>query len=143
VGRLAAIRPEFVEFVPKELEEGVLYISIAYGATVHKCACGCRSKVTLPLNPAKWRLMFDGETVSLWPSVGNWSYPCQSHYWIEQNSIEWASKWSAEKIEENRIRDRAARELYLKSRTEPVAARPSGDGPRRGLIDRIRGVFRR
>ena len=30
MSRLTAIRPEFVEFVPRELEEGVLYISLAY-----------------------------------------------------------------------------------------------------------------
>jgi len=143
VSRLTTIRPEFVEFVPKELKEGVLYISVPYSTTVHKCACGCGSKITLPISPVKWRLMYDGETTSLWPSVGNWSYPCQSHYWIEQNRIEWSSKWSREKIEAGRARDKADRERHLRSRSEPAEAQPSAAEPGRGLIDRFNGLFRR
>lgn len=143
MSRLDVVRPEFVEYVPTELEEGVLYISIRYSTTVHKCPCGCGSKITLPINPAQWRLMFDGETVSLWPSVGNWSYPCQSHYWIEQNRIEWAARWSPEKIAQNRTRDRSTRERYLKSRCGSSVAVPNDRGSHRGVLDRIRGLFRR
>ena len=110
--RLATIRPEFVEFVPKDLVEGVLYISIAYRTAVHKCACGCGSKITTPIRPAQRRLTYDGEGVWLYPSIGNWSFPCQSHYWIEDNRIEWAKKWPLHKIEAGRARDKAARERY-------------------------------
>jgi hypothetical protein len=99
MGGLTRIRHEFVEFIPKKLEQGVLYISIPYDTAVHKCACGCGSKITTPISPVRWRLTYDGETVSLSPSVGNWSYPCQSHYWVKCNRIEWAPKWSREKIE--------------------------------------------
>src|SRR5581483_8895602 len=120
MSRLTSIRPEFVEFVPKELDDGVLYISLAYSTTVHKCACGCGNKVTLPINPAKWRFLWDGERVSLWPSVGNHSFACRSHYWIEKNEIEWATKMSREEIEENRASDKAERERYLESRTQPA-----------------------
>lgn len=141
--RLTSIRPEFVEFVPKQLEDGVLYVSIPYSTTVHKCACGCGSKITLPISPAKWRYMWDGDTISLWPSVGNWSYPCQSHYWIEQNDIEWAPKWSHEKIEANRARDKEDRERYLKSRSKPATTQSRAPDSRRGFIDRLRGLFRR
>jgi hypothetical protein len=49
----STIRPEFVEFIPKELEDGVLYVSVPYGTTVHKCACGCGNKVTLPINSSE------------------------------------------------------------------------------------------
>lgn len=141
---LSTIHPEFVEFIPKDLEDGVLYVSIPYSTSVHKCACGCGSKITLPINRAKWRFLWDGDTISLWPSVGNWSYPCQSHYWIEQNRIEWASsKWSREKIESNRVRDRAERQRYLKTRAEPATPGPPAEGSDRGLIDRFRGLFRR
>ena len=140
--RLTTIRPEFVEFVPKELEEGVLYVSVSYSTTVHKCACGCGSKITLPISPPKWRFMYDGETISLWPSVGNWSYECESPYWIEQNRIEWAPKWSREKIEAGRARDKADRERYLSARTAPGEARSSAKESGPGLIDRLRGLFR-
>src|SRR6266496_1497891 len=101
MSRLTTIRPEFVEFIPKDLEYGVVYVSVPYSTSVHSCACGCGSKITLPINPAKWRFLWDGEAISFWPSVGNWSYPCQSHYWIERNRIEWASKMSREKIKAN------------------------------------------
>jgi hypothetical protein len=142
--RLTTIRPEFVEFIPKELEDGVLYISIPYSTTVHKCACGCGSKITLPISPAKWRLLWDGDTISMWPSVGNWSYPCQSHYWIERNHIEWAPRMTRGRIETNRALDKADRENYLKShsqttRTDAKTRLDSG----RGLIDRLRGLIRR
>jgi hypothetical protein len=124
----------------KELEDGTLYVSIPYGTTVHKCACGCGSKVALPINPAKWRFLWDGDRISLWPSIGNWSYPCQSHYWIERNRIEWASEWEPDKIEAARARDKADRTRYLESRGMEGAALAAD---RRGIIDRLRGLFRR
>ena len=73
--KLAAVEPEFVEFIPAGLTEGKLYVSMLYATTVHLCACGCGNKVVLPLSPAEWQLYFDGESVSLTPSVGNWEYP--------------------------------------------------------------------
>jgi len=110
MNRFQTIRHEFVEFIPEELDEGVLYISIPYATTQHKCACGCGSRVVLPLHPTHWKLTFDGETVSLSPSVGNWSFPCQSHYWIEHDRIRWAPKWSRQRIEAGRTKDRLQRE---------------------------------
>jgi hypothetical protein len=89
---------KFVEFVPKELEEGKLYISTEYATAVHRCCCGCGSKVTTPLAPDEWRLIFDGKTVSLEPSIGNWSFPCRSHYWIRRNRIAWSGPMSREQI---------------------------------------------
>lgn len=38
------IKHEFVEFIPKERQEGILYISIPYATAVHKCFCGCGLK---------------------------------------------------------------------------------------------------
>ena len=142
MSRLSTIRPEFVEFVPKELEVGVLYVSVQYGTSVHKCACGCGSKTTLPLSPAKWRCLWDGERISLWPSVGNWSFPCQSHYWIEQNRIEWAPAVTRKSIEANRSRDRDDRAQYLERRNGQIVEPPT-PGSGRGLIDRLRGLIRR
>lgn len=49
-----------------------------------------------PLTPADWKLTFDGETVSLYPSIGNWNFPCRSHYWLTKNRIEWAPGWEQE-----------------------------------------------
>ncbi len=82
------LTPVWVEFIPSELKEGELYISIRYGTDTHLCACGCGEKIVTPLKPQGWRLIYDG-TVTLRPSIGSFEIPCQSHYYITQNKIEW------------------------------------------------------
>jgi hypothetical protein len=37
MARQTHLTPEFVELVPPELEEGVLYVSMLYGSVIHKC----------------------------------------------------------------------------------------------------------
>ncbi|WP_416072066.1 DUF6527 family protein [Streptomyces sp. ME18-1-4] len=64
----------FVEYIPEDLERGVLYVSLPYTIAVHLCACGCGSTVVTPLGPTDRSLTFDGVAVSLSPSIGNWSY---------------------------------------------------------------------
>lgn len=76
---------KFVELMPPKLEENVLYISIECVVAIHLCACGCGSKTVTPLSPTGWQLKFDGEKVSLNPSIGNWNFSCRSHYWIRDN----------------------------------------------------------
>jgi hypothetical protein len=125
------IKHEFVEFIPAELDEGVLYISIPYATTTHLCACGCGNKVVLPLHSTHWKLTFDGETVSMSPSVGNWSFPCQSHYWIKDDRVEWAKQWSKEQIAGGRAGDQVRRERYLESNRaqrvpDALAVEPQG-----------------
>lgn len=100
------LRHEFVTVIPRTLEIGVLYVSIQYATTMHLCPCGCGQEVPLPLTPTDWCLSFDGESISISPSVGNWSFPCQSHYWIRRGQVFWARPWSGEKIERNRQKDR-------------------------------------
>lgn len=114
--RIARLNPEFVELMPKELESGKLYVSMIYATTQHLCACGCGKKVVLPLSPAEWSLHFDGETVSMSPSVGNWEYECRSHYWINRSQIHWAKSWTREQIESGRKRDVAELEEYFEER---------------------------
>jgi Family of unknown function (DUF6527) len=80
--RVTQLEPRFIEERPTELEDGVLYISVGFRTSVHLCCCGCRNEVWLPIRPTRWKFTYDGEAVSLSPSVGNWSFPCQSHYWI-------------------------------------------------------------
>ena len=113
---------EFVKNIPEELEDGVLYVSMDYATVVHKCVCGCGNQVVTPLSPADWKLIFDGKTISLDPSVGNWSFPCQSHYWIRRNQVVWAPRWSRKKIEAERARERLATEQYFKRDTTDVEA---------------------
>jgi hypothetical protein len=104
----------FVEFVPDELAEATLYISIPYATAVHSCLCGCGQRVATPLSPTDWELTYDGVSVSLNPSIGNWSFPCLSHYFIRRNRVRWAGKLSAEKINAGRVRDRKEKERYFK-----------------------------
>src|SRR5579862_6384361 len=78
---------KFVEHLPDQLEEGVLYISIRYATAAHNCYCGCGREVVTPLHPTKWRLAFDGVSTSLSPSVGSWSLDCKSHYWLENGRV--------------------------------------------------------
>ena len=49
--KIDKLRPEFVEYIPTVLEEGILYISMKYATAVHLCACGCRQKVVTPISP--------------------------------------------------------------------------------------------
>lgn len=86
---LKTIEPRFVTNVPRSLEPGVLYVSMVFGTAVHACCCGCGEQVVTPLTPRDWSLLYDGQTVSLWPSIGNWNMRCRSHYLVQQNKIVW------------------------------------------------------
>lgn len=105
----------FVEFIPKDIEDNVLYISIRFRTAIHKCACGCGIKTVTPLSPTDWKLSFNGKSISLNPSIGNWNFPCQSHYWIIENHIEWALKWGKEMIKNGRDESKNAKEIYYKN----------------------------
>lgn len=106
------ISHEFVEHIPDKLQDRTLYISVRFATATHLCLCGCGSEVVTPLSPTDWRLTFDGETVSLDPSVGSWSLPCQSHYWIQRDRGLQARQWGAEEIEAVRQADKAAKRDY-------------------------------
>jgi hypothetical protein len=121
--RQTRLTPEFVELVPPELEDGVLYVSMTYGSVIHKCCCGCGEHVVTPLAPTDWKLTYDGEAVSLYPSIGNWSFRCQSHYWIQDNQVRWAGRMSAPEIEALRARERMARQRFYGSE-QPVETTP-------------------
>lgn len=99
---------KFVSIIPEQLDKETLYISTDYKTAIHLCVCGCSNEIVTPLSPTDWELIFDGETVSLYPSVGNWSLPCQSHYWIKKSEIKWAPTWTREQIETNRKKQEGA-----------------------------------
>lgn len=107
---------QFVEEIPDVADPGILYISIPFSTMVHLCACGCGREVVTPLSPAGWQLTYDGQTVSLYPSIGNWSLPCRSHYWLEGGRVVGARRWTDAEIDLNRRADASAirRHLALK-----------------------------
>lgn len=95
---MTTVQHKFVELIPDTLEDGVLYITLEYCTAVHKCVCGCGNEVITPFSPTDWHLIFDGKTVSLRPSIGNWNFNCKSHYWITNNKIEFALERSPKQI---------------------------------------------
>lgn len=111
--RLQDISPQFVEFIPRQLDEGVIYISERFKTASHLCPCGCRTKVVTPFSPVEWQLHRHGETVSLYPSIGNWNDACQSHYFIRRNRIRWAGRMSAEKIALVQAKDKADKDRQI------------------------------
>lgn len=119
----ATVIPQFVELMPGQLQDGVLYISEKYGTAIHKCCCGCGQKVVTPLSPAKWQLRRSGDTVTLSPSIGNWNFPCQSHYWIRRNRVEWAGSMTEQQIRRVQERDKCDSQRHI----EQVNARKAID----------------
>ena len=111
--RELVLRHEFVEFIPDKLADGVVYVSIPYATVAHKCCCGCGIEVVTPLSPTDWELIFDGESISLDPSIGNWSFDCKSHYWIRRNSVRWAERWSQKRIKFARSNEQVAKKRYF------------------------------
>lgn len=105
--KIKQIKPEFVEYIPEHLDEGVLYISERYQTAVHKCCCGCGQEVVTPLSPAEWSVKWNGGRLSLWPSVGNWSYPCHSHYVIRDSRVLEAAPMTERQIQRVKANDRA------------------------------------
>jgi hypothetical protein len=115
---MTSVQPVFSEFIPERLEQGTLYVSMKYATAAHLCCCGCGMKVVTPLTPTDWKLTFDGETVTLHPSIGNWGFQCQSHYWIRENRIVWAPRWTKADIDAGRSRDRLAKAGYYEDRSQ-------------------------
>jgi hypothetical protein len=113
VSRIDALRHRFLERIPEVLADGVLYVSVEFCVAVHKCCCGCGSEVVTPLSPTDWQLTFDGESVTLDPSIGSWSLQCRSHYWITNDRVVWAAAWSQEQINAGRRVDSARKERYF------------------------------
>lgn len=139
------LRHEFVDYVPKLLDDGVLYVSIRFGTAVHRCACGCGQQVVTPLGPAEWKVTYDGRTVSLAPSIGNWSYPCRSHYWIDEGRVRWACAFSESEVTHVRQEARARRTGYYGERAELVEGALGRDPQRsfrRAIWKLIRGLRR-
>lgn len=116
---------QFVEFMPPQLEEHTVYISTTYKTAIHLCCCGCGGKVVTRLSPRHWKLIFDGETISLVPSIGNWSFQCRSHYWVERSRVKWDGDWTDEEVAAEQENEEREEERYLAgSQKLPEQAEP-------------------
>ena len=106
----------WVEDMPWVLEEGKVYVSIVHTLTEHLCACGCGEEISLRISPSDWDITYDGETISIWPSIGNWQLPCRSHYFITENRTEEAGPWNETRIQEERQQDKRQKVRKLRKK---------------------------
>ena len=121
----------WVDDMPQSLDPGNLYISVMHRLTEHLCACGCGAEVSLPLGRSEWRIEYDGESVSVSPSIGNWRLPCRSHYLIEKGYTRWALAWTENEIRTGQARDR-------KAKTADIARKRRKAGWLSRILDRFR-----
>ena len=137
-----ALQHEFVELMPSKLVAGTVYISMEYATASHLCCCGCGERVVTPLSPTDWSMTYNGQSVSMHPSIGNWSFRCRSHYWIRSGRVEWAGDMSDEAIEAGRRADRRAKDRMF---GEPISHLPARQASptRKGFADWLRGLIRR
>lgn len=94
-----------VDTIPETLEPSVVYVSERFAMAAHLCACGCGVEVPVEIGPGKWSVRFDGDRITMHPSIGNGSHPCKSHYFITNGRVEWAGTYTPEMIASARRRD--------------------------------------
>ena len=113
MSKLTSIKHRFVTEIPETIEPGILYISIEFGTMIHLCCCGCNNEVVSPLGLTDWGFAYDGSSITVSPSVGNWNFPCKSHYRIIKNFVVWKRQWTHAEIQAGRTRDRIAKRQVL------------------------------
>lgn len=132
----------FVRTVPDRLEPGVLYVSMEFGTATHSCCCGCGEEVVTPFTPTGWKMTYDGETVSVWPSVGSWSLRCRSHYVIDRGRVVDAGHWNNTQPAPVRPRDKPAiaegDTPAVAAPTQPTSVQAAGDGRLLGCWGKFR-----
>lgn len=90
--KLNSFEHRFVARVPEVLEYGVLYVCLECNVIVHLCACGCGEKVVIAIAPEHWQFQYNGDGVSISPSIGNTYFRCRSHYYIREDKVIWLDK---------------------------------------------------
>ena len=144
--RVNSVEPIFLAVIPAELESAKLYISIEYGSVLHLCCCGCGRTVSTPLSPVQWRITYDGQCVSLHPSVESDGFPCESHYVIRSNRVDWVEHLPKESAQSRRLADHRAVEAYFESRTPAknasVGVSDTDRRLRRSWLERLQRFWR-
>jgi len=88
--RKESVTPVYTDTLPNVsiMDEGIIYISIEFGVTGHRCLCGCGELTILPINNVidgkdhGWKMTDKDGKLTFTPSVGNFQIPCKSHYII-------------------------------------------------------------
>lgn len=137
------LRHEFVEHMPQRLDQGVLYVSFPFRTVLHSCLCGCGEEIVTPLGPGEWSLTYDGETISIAPSIGNWSLPCRSHYVIDRSRVRWARNYSQKEVDLVRAGNRRRRRRAVARGHEDGGSQPGGGARHRPLLQLLRSLLAR
>ncbi len=124
--KVESIRLEAVEFMPAQLEPGVLYASEKYRTAAHLCPCGCGEKVRTQLGELGWRLSRGRAGPTLYPSIGNWQKPCRSHYYIRNGRVIWQPAWTDAEVLEGRQAEEMRRDAHFEKRRRGWWARLKG-----------------
>ncbi|WP_340682631.1 DUF6527 family protein [Amycolatopsis coloradensis] len=124
------ITHKFVETVPDHVEDGIVYVSLTYATAVHRCCCGCGHEVVTPLHPKQWSITFNGEAISLSPSIGNWSFACRSHYWIRAGHIHTARTYTRAEITHLRADDQVLLDQHYAHRPQRPPDDPTESSPK-------------
>lgn len=128
-------RHEVVGSIPEVLKPNILYVTKDGDVAGHLCACGCGREVITPLSTTDWSVSFERQGATLFPSIGNWAFPCRSHYFISDGAVVWARAMSAKAIAEGRRRDKARKQRHyelqasLQSTPASQAAKASPNPP--------------
>lgn len=114
--KIDRMRLELVEFMPSTLEPGVLYVSQKYQTAAHLCACGCGEKIRTQLGALGWKFADGRPGPSLYPSIGNWQKPCQSHYFIKNGAVIWATALTEAEVLDGRQAEVRRRDAYFREK---------------------------
>jgi len=76
------------------------------------------------------------------PSIGNWSFPCQSHYWIMNNNVMWARRWSKSEISAARRKDAQAAGAYFGG-SDRNENKPTHKTPQSNKNKKAKGGFKK
>ena len=84
--------------VPDHIEKTIYVVGSTPKWVVFDCPCNKDHRLKVPLMKSvspHWRLTRHVGTISLWPSVSVADGPCESHFWLRENCVEWA-RWADE-----------------------------------------------
>ena len=126
--RTKTMAAELVVSAPRPLTPGVVYISERFRTALHLCCCGCGTEVVTPLNPAGWSYRLRNGKVSLFPSIGNWSLPCRSHYYIIDGQVQWATQMTEAQIRRVKQRDAADSQTMINLQNKHKVSVPAKPG---------------